>query len=60
MWYHTNCDGCNGRIRVDEHSDKRYCWACWEFYEETGGPELNPEERPPSTISNHPSDYDGE
>jgi len=51
------CDACGSKIKKDEHNPRKYCIPCWEFYEETGGPELDPEERPPESLSNHP--YEG-
>lgn len=53
-WYYASCDLCDGKFRKGEHSDQKYCIRCWEFYEEPGGPQLDPEERPPESLSNHP------
>jgi len=59
-FYYGECKGCTATIRKDEHDPYHYCFACFEWYDEPGGAELDQEERPPSTIPNHPSDYDGE
>jgi len=45
---HNICKYCGGRFGGEE--ELNVCFACFELYEEEGGPQYDPEEHPPEEL----------